>query len=200
MKDLKKFLSQFESEDGTVDYKSAEKALNENINDIVAKNKPSEDSLMEKAVEKVIGELGIEAKDIDGVKTYIKKMGGSTDEIKEQNLKLEKEVEELRTKYEESEKMKSELETNYTTEQQMNKLRAMGFDDDNAEFIRYKVSKMTDDETDFDAALEKYREEKPDVFKDKSISTNKRMRFEDNNDDSGDSIDVMSFLEQKNKK
>ena len=193
MKDLKTFLAKYQSEEG-IDYAKAEEALNEHINGIVAKQKPDDETLLSKSVEKIISELGIEGNSLDDVKTYIKKMGGNTDEIKELNLKLEKELKTYQDKVSEYEGRYNQLESTYQTEKQFNTLKGMGFEDEKAEFIHYKVNKLVNDETDFDTALKSLQESNPDYFKDTTISTGRRSRRD--TEGSGDAIDVSAYLKK----
>lgn len=198
MKDLKAFLEKYKTEDG-YDYEAAEQAINDDINNIVAKNKPSEETLLEKAQQKLIEGLGVDASSLDDLKTYIKKMGGNTDEIKEQNLKLEKEYKQLQQEHQQTLDNYNKIQSEYTTKQQLDKVKSLGLkSDDEVEFHHFKVSKLVSEDKDFDTALNEYKEQHADLFKDKTISTNKRFRSP--SDDGEGDMDITAAALKRLKK
>lgn len=194
MKDLKGFLEKYKTEDG-YDFETANEALNEDINKIVAKNKPSEEVLLEKAQASLIEGLGIDAKSLDDVKTYIKKMGGNTDEFKEANLKLEKELNDYKSQFETLSNEKSTLEQQFRQRDEFDKIRSLGIDtDDKLEFVHFKVGKLVNDERDFDTALAEYKETNPDLFRNKEVSTGRRFR---SSDSTGGDLDITEAASKK---
>jgi hypothetical protein len=174
MKDLKTFLEQYKTEEG-FDFDKANEELNNHINGIVAKNKPSEDQLIEKATSTVIEGLGIDAKSLDDVKTYIKSLSGNSDEFKETNLKLEKELNLTKKQMEELANQKAELENKFTVTEQQSKIMGLGVSEDNLDYVHFKVGKMVNEEKDFDTALKEFKEAHGNLFRKTNVSTNRKV-------------------------
>ena len=182
MKDLEKLL-EANTNDGVIDFKKVEEIVNEEINNIVAKKTDSE-KLKGEALETVIAELGLEnVNNLDGVKTYLKKMGGNTDEIKEANLKLEAELEKTKEQLnlEMSTREKLEQETKKVT--QLSKIAELGITGKQAEFLIWDLNKSVDDKTTFDDLLGVYAKENKDT-----ITTTKIVKDKFGIDDKTDNI------------
>lgn len=182
MKDLEKLL-EANTSDGVIDFKKVEEIVNEEINNIVAKKTDSE-KLKGEALETVIAELGLEnVNNLDGVKTYLKKMGGNTDEIKEANLKLEAELEKTKEQLnlEMSTREKLEQETKKVT--QLSKIAELGITGKQAEFLIWDLNKSVDDKTTFDDLLGVYAKEHKDT-----ITTTKVVKDKFGIDDKTDNI------------
>ena len=147
MKDIKKYITKHTNEEGELDYKALEEDVNQEINGIVAKNE-------EKAQNSILKEFGVESKE----------------QLKEKMNELEnkpKEYEERLQTYEEQLKEKenelNEVSTNAKTLEQERILLQEGVKDpEDRDYLLYNVNKMVDDETDFNSAWEKYKEEKGD--------------------------------------
>ena len=186
MKDLKEFVTANLKEGADIDlseyidFEKGNEAFNTHINGIVTKS-------VGKETEKVKGEifttfvqeLGIEAKDMEGVKLWAKKMNGNTDEYKELNTKLETELNEIKEKYNLTNKELAEFKESALKSARISKIVQNGFDPEQAEFLEYKLSKEVTEEKDFDAVLTEYaKENKP------KIDTNKfqRSQFKGNNE------------------
>jgi len=159
MYDLKKVIEANTNED-TVDYEAIMATIdNDYVNPIVAK-KADESKLMPKAINKVIEELGVDGESIDDLKLYVKKLGGSTDEVKEANIKLEREFKDLKKQYDEEVETRSKLEQETTKEKQYNAIKSLGVEDpDNIEYLHYKFNKAVTDEKDFNTIVQEYAKE-----------------------------------------
>lgn len=165
MYDLKKVI-EANTNDGVIDYDKVMGVIdNDYVNPIVAK-KTDESKLLPKAVSQVINELGIEGESIDDVKLYIKKMGGSTDEIKEENLQLAKKVKELEGQYNETLEAKTKFENEIKEKQQVDMLvNKLGIDTSTKEgqkqleFYKWDFNRQVDDETTFENVVESYVKE-----------------------------------------
>jgi hypothetical protein len=164
MKTFKELVEKFKDEEGNINFEEGDKAYQKHINDVVAA-KTDESKILPKAVEKIAGELGVEASSVDDLKTYIKKMGGNTDEIKEENIKLQKELDKYKNDYEETLTAKQELENEFKTKTQLDMIKSLGVDDDRADYLHYKLSKKVDEDNPFDKVLETYKEENADEFR-----------------------------------
>lgn len=205
MKNIDKLIEQFTDEEGNIDYQELEAKVNEEVNNIVAKNKPDTSKLREEVKSEVakelIGGLGIEGESVDDLKLWAKKMGGSTDEIKEANLNLEKQVKELEEKYSTVAQEKEQYEQNLRAQEAISKVRKYGVkDDDTAEFIKFKVEKQLSDDVDFDTALESFREENPHYFREQGISTFRKIDSPADTVSTDQDADVLAAFEAKNQK
>jgi len=180
MKDLKNLIEQHTDDEGAINYEAVQEAVNGEINDIVAKNKPNTDKLKDElrgeVAKELIGGLGIDGESVDDLKLWAKKMGGSTDEYKEANIKLEQELKKAQEELQQIAETKTQLETELTDRERLNKIKELGVKDgETAEFVKFKLDKMVDDSTDFDTALEKFREEAPNYFRQKEVTTFRRL-------------------------
>ena len=205
MKNIKSLIEQHTNDEGVIDYDSVETAVNEEVNNIVAKNKPDTDKLKQdlhgEVAKEIIGGLGIEGQTVDDLKLWAKKMAGNTDEFKETNIKLEQELEALKKQYEEVETAKNQIEQEYTTTQQLQKIKQLGVkDDETAEFVKFKLDKMVSDEKDFDTALDEFRNESPSYFRQKEVTTFRRVQNPDSNVSDDKDADVLRAFEAKHQK
>ena len=202
MKNVDKLIEQHTDEEGTIDYEAVEAAINEEVNNIVAKNKPDTGKLKEELKGEVTAELisglGIEGQTVDDLKLWAKKMGGSTDEIKEQNLYLENQLKELTEKYEAADQERRTYQENLRNQEAISKVRKFGVrDDDTAEFIKFKVEKQLTDDVDFDTALENFREENPHYFREQGISTFRKIDSPSDTVQTDQDADVLAAFEAK---
>lgn len=205
MKDLKSLIEQHTDDEGVVNYDLVEEAVNSEINNIVAKNKPNTDKLKDElkseVAKEIIGGLGIDGESVDDLKLWAKKMGGSTDEYKEANIKLEQELKKAQEELQQTAETKTQLETELTDRERLNKIKELGVkDSEAAEFVKFKLDKMVDENTDFDAALEKFREESPSYFRQKEVTTFRRLpNAEATNSDDKDADVLNAFMAKKQK-
>ena len=108
--DIKKLI-ETHTNDGEVDYtKINEELEQQNRNIVVKESKKEVEKLKEEQLTNLIKEIGVDGETIDDLKLYIKKLGGSTDEVKEQALKLEKEYNELKKQYDQEVESRTKLE------------------------------------------------------------------------------------------
>jgi hypothetical protein len=202
MKNIDKLITQHTDEEGNIDYEALETRINEEVNNIVAKNKPDTSKLREElkgeVAAEIISGLGVEGNSVDDLKLWAKKMGGSTDEIKEQNIALEKQLKHIQEQYESVEQKKLEYEQNYKNQEALSKVRKFGVkDDDAAEFIKFKVEKTLTEDTDFDTALENFREENPHYFREQGISTFRKIDNPQDTVSVDQDADVLAAFESK---
>lgn len=185
MKDIKSFIEKHTNEEGVIDYEAVEEAINGEINGIVAKNKPDTDKLKQElhgeVAKSIISGLGIEGSTVDDLKLWAKKMGGSTDEFKEANIKLEQELEKAKAELNDIATAKQELETTLTNKERLSRIKEFGVkDDETAEFIKFKLDKLVGEDKDFDTALNEFKEQSPTYFRTQSVTTNRRLPNADN--------------------
>lgn len=202
MKNIESLIQQFTDEDGNIDYGEIETKVNEEINNIVAKKKPDTSKLKEELKSEVAKELvsglGIDGESVDDLKLWAKKMGGSTDEFKEQNIELERKVKELEEKYNTVAQEKEQYEQSLRNTEAISKVRKFGVkDDDTAEFIKFKVEKQLSDDVDFDTALENFREENPHYFREQGISTFRKIDAPNDTVANDPDTDVLEAFEAK---
>jgi len=180
MKDIKAIIEKHTNEEGVIDYEALEEVVNGEINGIVAKNKPDTDKLKQElhgeVAKSIISGLGIEGSTVDDLKLWAKKMGGSTDEFKEANIKLEQELEKAKAELNDIATAKQELESTLTYKEQLGRIKELGVkDDETAEFIKFKLDKLVGEDKDFDTALNEFKEESPTYFRTQSVTTNRRI-------------------------
>lgn len=165
MYDLKKVI-EANTVDGVVDYDKVMGVIdNDYVNPIVAK-KADESKLLPKAVSQVISELGIDGESIDDVKLYIKQMGGSTDEIKEENLQLTKRLKEIEGQYNETLEAKTKFEKEIQDKNRTNLLvSTLGLDistkegQKQLEFYKWDFNNQVNEETTFEDVVKGYAKE-----------------------------------------
>mgnify|MGYP001149811746 CR=1 FL=1 len=205
MKNIKSLIEQHTNDEGVINYDSVETAVNDEVNNIVAKNKPDTDKLKQdlhgEVAKEIIGGLGIEGQTVDDLKLWAKKMAGNTDEFKETNIKLEQELESLKKQYEEVETAKNNIEQEYTNTQQLQKIKQLGVkDDETAEFVKFKLDKLVGDDKDFDTALDEFRNESPSYFRQKEVTTFRRVQNPDSNVSDDKDADVLRAFEARHQK
>jgi hypothetical protein len=160
MYDLKKAI-EANTTDDVVDYEKVMATIdNDYVNPIVAK-KTDKEKLLVEAVESIVKDLGAEGvENLDGLKLYVKQMGGNTDEIKETNLKLDKEIKELTDKYDKEVESRTKLEKDNKLTTEMNLVRGLGVtDQDEVDFLHFKFGKAVSEEKDFNTVVEEYAKE-----------------------------------------
>jgi len=205
MKNIKSLIEQHTNDEGVIDYESVETAVNDEVNNIVAKNKPDTDKLKQdlhgEVAKEIISGLGIEGESVDDLKLWAKKMAGNTDEFKETNIKLEQELESLKKQYEEVETAKNNIEQEYTNTQQLQKIKALGVkDDETAEFVKFKLDKVVGEDKDFDTALDEFRNESPSYFRQKEVTTFRRVQNPEASVANEADADVLRAFEAKHNK
>jgi vacuolar-type H+-ATPase subunit I/STV1 len=163
MKDLKGLIDKHTNE-GVVDYKSIQDAINQEINDVVAKNKPNQDKLIAESKDKWIEEFGFEGvKNEAQLKAYVK---GTSDEWKEQYNSLDKEYKSFKETHADYEDLKKQM----STYKQYEALRAKGVTDtDTLEFLAFKINKA-EGET-FEDKLTAYEVTNPNTFQETKVTT-----------------------------
>lgn len=163
MKDLQSMIEQHTKE-GVVDYKSIQDAINQEINDTVAKNKPNQEKLIADSKDKWIQSLSFEGVENEAqLKAYVK---GTSDEWKENYNNLETEYKSFKSGHEDYEALKNE-NSNYKS---YNALRSKGVtDQDEIEFLTFKINKL--DGESFDDKLAAYEGANPKTFQTQHITT-----------------------------
>lgn len=159
MKDIQKLVEQYTttSDEGTVvEWSAVEKAINDDINAIVAKQT---DKVADKAKAEVFSELGLEGvSDKSSLLKHIESLSKTDEALKTELSEKEKALEELNQKY-------SEVNAKTTEFEREKSLLELGITDaDNREFLLFNVGKRVTEEVDWNTALEQYREEKPHFF------------------------------------
>lgn len=159
MYDLKEVI-EANTVDGVVDYEKVMANVdNTYVNPIVAK-KTDKDKIKPEVIAEVVKELGIEGASIEDVKLYIKKMGGSTDEIKEASILLEAKYKELETKYNGEVETRTALETKQDELHKEELIKSLGITDDKQiEFMKWSLSKKVTEDINFDTVVAEYAKE-----------------------------------------
>ena len=159
MYDLKTVI-EANTKDGVVDFEKVMADVdNSYVNPIVAK-KTDKEKIKPEVIAEMIQELGIEGGSIDDVKLYIKKMGGSTDEIKEANLELEKRYKELELNHKETVGKLTQLETKQQELHREQLIRGLGVQDEKQiEFLKWDLNRKVTEEKDFDTVVAEYAKE-----------------------------------------
>jgi len=191
MYDLKKVIES-NTVDGVVDYDKVMGVIdNDYVNPIVAK-KADESKLLPKAISKVIQDLGIDGESIDDLKLYVKKLGGSTDEIKEENLQLTKKIKELEGEFSQTLEAKTKLENDIKEKTQIDKIKQLGVTDKKQiEFLKWDFNRQVNDETTFDDVYNKY-------VKENEIKTSTKFIKDDfGGGGDGDGLDIKSAFDSK---
>jgi len=180
MKDIQELIKAHTTEEGQVDFSRVTEEINNEINAIVARN-------VDKAEKNAFKSLEIEG--VEDSKTLLSYIEARTSEPTERMSELEKallekdevissfktEVEQTRTKLEEYAKSADML----TKERIL--LQEGIVDPEDRDYFLHTVDKFVDENTDFAAAWNRYKEEKPEkvlrfIAKDKPISTGTKTR------------------------
>ena len=146
--------------EGVTDYEKVMGDIdNGYVNPIVAK-KTDKSKLIPEVTAQLIKDLGIEGESIDDVKLYVKQMGGSTDEIKEAKIALDKQYKELEEKYKNEVETRTALETKVIEKHQLELINQLGVTDKaQVEFLKWKFTNAVTEEKDFDAVVAEYAKE-----------------------------------------
>jgi len=150
MKDLQK-LVEANTKDGVVDWESIEKTINEETNNLIAKNKGSE-------LNRVLNELGLEK--VEDLKLTLKEKEELAKKLEETNKSLET----INKSLEEKDKV-------ITLTEREKMLYQMGITDkDTVDYVLFNVNKRVGEDKDFASALEEYKKEKPQFFEEKPLT------------------------------
>ena len=157
--DLNKVIEANKTEDG-LNVEEVMKAIdNDYVNPIIASKKPNLEKANQEFLGSVMKDLGIDGNTLDDFKVWTKKMGGNTDQFKEENITLSNQLKELKGKYEEVSNEYGKVKQEYATTAQLSKIKDIGIVGEEAEFLQYKLSKQVTEETPFDKLLEEYAKE-----------------------------------------
>jgi hypothetical protein len=158
--DIKKLI-ETHTTDGEVDYTKVNEALEEQNRNIVVKEASKEvEKLKGEQLTNILKEVGVEGESIDDLKLYIKKMGGSTDEVKEAMLKLEKEYKELETKYSSEVEAFTALKTANQEKERIGLIKGLGVEDEEqVNYLKWKFENQVTDDKDFAMVVEDYKKE-----------------------------------------
>ena len=159
MYDLKKVIDA-NTNDGVIDFEKVMATLDTDyVNPIVAK-KTDKEKLLNETVSNLVKELGIDGESIDDIKLYVKKMGGSTDEIKEANIKLEKELAETKKLYEKEVESRTKVEADLKDKAQTDLIKSLGVTDEKAiKFLKWDLSSQVTEEKPFEQVVAEYAKE-----------------------------------------
>jgi len=184
------------TKEGVVDFEKIMATLdNDYVNPIVAK-KTDKEKLSKEAVSSLVKELGIDGESIEDLKLYVKQMGGNTDEIKEANIKLQKEFDELKGNYDLEVDTRTKLETATKETNQLNLIKGLGVTDEKQiKFLQWDFNNQVTDDKKFETLVEEYA-------KDNKLKTNTRFVKDDfGSTSSSKDIDITEAYERlKNKR
>lgn len=158
--DIKKLI-ETHTTDGEVDYTKVNEELEEQNRNIVVKEANKEvEKLKGEQLTNLIKEIGVDGETIDDLKLYIKKLGGSTDEVKEEALKLEKELKELQGKYDAEVETRTKYEQEQKEQKELDLIKSLGVEDEKQiKYLKWDLSQKVSDEKDFATVVEEYRKE-----------------------------------------
>jgi hypothetical protein len=150
--------------DGKVDYTKINEELEEqNRNIVVKESKKEVEKLKGEQLSTIIKEIGIDGESLDDVKLYIKTLGGSTDEVKEQMLQLEKEKKDLQAKYDQEVKTRTELEETQREFKQTELIKSLGITDEKQiKFIKWDLSQQVSEDKTFEDVFNEFKEANKD--------------------------------------
>lgn len=192
MYDLKTVI-ETNTKEGVIDFTTAMATLDSDyVNPIVAK-KTDKDKLLSEAVANVVSQLGIEGNSVDDLKLYVKKMGGSTDEVKEENIKILKELENLKTEYNKEVESRTKMEQENKDKSQLELIKGLGISDEKQiRFLKWDLSQQVTDEKSFEQVVEEYA-------KNNEITTTTRIIKDEFGTNKG-AVDIgAAWLEKHNK-
>lgn len=158
--DIKKLI-ETHTNDGEVDYTKINEELEEqNRNIVVKESKKEVEKLKGEQLTNLIKEIGVDGETIDDLKLYIKKLGGSTDEVKEEALRLEKELKELKGKYDTEVETRTKLEAAQKEQAEIELIKGLGVTDEKQiKYLKWDLSQQVTDEKDFATVVEEYKKE-----------------------------------------
>ena len=156
--DIEKLIQQH-TNDGEVDYtKINEELETQNRNIVVKESKKEVEKLKDEQLTNLIKEIGVDGETIDDLKLYIKKLGGSTDEVKEEALKLEKQYNELKAEYDKEVESRTKLETAQKEQAELELIKGLGVTDEKQiKYLKWDLSQQVTEEKDFATVVEEYR-------------------------------------------
>jgi hypothetical protein len=159
MYDLKAVI-EANTNEGVIDYEKVMAKLDsEYVNPIIAK-KTDKEKLLKDAVTEVVKELGIEGESVDDIKLYVKKMGGSTDEIKEENLRLTKELEDTKKLYDQEVESRTKVENEIKEKTQLDLIKGLGVEDEKQiKFLKWDFQQQVTEDKTFEQVVEEYAKE-----------------------------------------
>jgi hypothetical protein len=191
MYDLKKVI-EANTVDDVIDYEKVMSALdNEYVNPIVAK-KTDKEKLIPDVVASIVKDLGIEGNSVDDLKLYVKQMGGNTDEVKEQNVKLTLKLKELENDLNTKVETLNKYENETKAQKQTAKIKSLGIEDaEQIEFLSYKFNKLVTEDKDFDTVVAEYAKEN-------DVKTTAKFVKDDFGNSQG-SINIAEVWKEKNK-
>lgn len=159
MYDLKKVI-EANTNEGVIDFEKVMATVdNDYVNPIVAK-KTDKSKLLPEAVASIIKDLGIEGESVDDLKLYVKQVSGSTDETKEELLKITKERDKYKTDYDKEVETRTMLETEAKDKAKIDMIKSLGVEDEKTiKFLKWDFENSVTDEKDFDTVVKEYAKE-----------------------------------------
>jgi hypothetical protein len=158
--DIEKLINDNTNE-GKVDYAKVNELLEEQNRNIVVKEATKEvEKLKGEQLSSLIKELGVDGETVDDVKLYIKKMGGSTDEVKEENLKLLKQLDALTKERDTAVEKTTQLETQAKDTLQTNLIKGLGVTDERMiKYLKWDFNNQVTEDVTFEDLANKYAKE-----------------------------------------
>lgn len=158
--DIKKLIDTH-TKDGEVDYTKINDELEQQNRNIVVKEATKEvEKQQGEIIAKFVKELGVDGETIEDVKLYVKKMGGSTDEIKEELLKLEKSYKELESNYQTEVETRTKYETEQKETKELELIKSLGVTDEKQiKYLQWDLKQQVTDEKDFATVVAEYAKE-----------------------------------------
>ena len=158
--DIKSLIDKFTNE-GTVDYTKVNEELETQNRNIVIKEASKEvDKIKEETLTNLIKELKVEGSTIEDVKLYIKQIGGSTDEAKEEVIRLTTEYNKLKTDYDTEVETRTTIEAEAKGKKQIELIKGLGITEKKQiEFFQWDFNKQVTDDTSFEDVVTSYAKE-----------------------------------------
>jgi|AntAceMinimDraft_18_1070375.scaffolds.fasta_scaffold37337_2 hypothetical protein len=144
--------------DGEVDYTKVNEELETQNRNIVVKESSKEiDKIKEETLASMIKELGVEGTNLEDVKLYIKQVSGSTDEAKEEVIRLTTEFNKLKKDYDSGVDKLTKIETETKDKKQTDLIKSMGVTEDKqVEFFKWDFNRQVTEDNSFEDVVSAY--------------------------------------------
>jgi len=153
--DLKELLAKHTVE-GVINFEEAETSFQTHVNGIVKKGVKKEVGKKEtELMTNFISELGIEATDLQGVKTWVSTVNDNSTDFKNKSATLQTELDKVL-------KSNKTLTSEYSNFKQDTLIGSLNIEGEQAEFLKYKFNKGVTDDVTFENQFEEYKKNNRD--------------------------------------
>lgn len=158
--DIESLISKF-TNDGKVDYAKVNEELETQNRNIVVKEASKEvEKIKGETLSTIIKELGVDGETVDDLKLYIKQVSGSTDEAKEEVIKLTKQLQLKEKEYGDINEKLTKFETETKERHQTELIKKLGITDEKqVEFFKWDFNRKVTEEKTFDDVVSEWAKE-----------------------------------------